>query len=143
MDQKEQVIRDILARSRTIAVVGLSARPDRPSHGVAHYLQQHGYRIVPVNPKYAGTYILGELCHATLAEANAALKKEGRRIDIVDCFRKSEEVGSAVDDAIAIGARYVWMQLGVVDEAAAARAEKAGLTVVMDRCLKVEHMRLS
>ena len=142
MDQEEQVMRDILAASRTIAVVGLSSRTDRPSHEVAEYLQGHGYRIVPVNPAYAGTHILGEHCYATLAEADAVVRKEGGQIDVVDCFRKSEEVGPAVDDTIAIGVRCVWMQLGVIDEAAAARAEKAGLTVVMDRCIKIEHMQL-
>lgn len=142
MDQEEQVIRNVIAGSRIIAVVGMSTRPDRPSHEVAEYMQRHGYRIVPVNPAYAGSDILGELCHATLAEADAALKKEGARIDVVDCFRKSSEVGTAVDEAIAIHAGCVWMQLGVIDAAAAARAEKAGLSVVMDRCIKIEHMQL-
>ena len=141
MDHEQQVISRILGQSRTIAVVGLSARPDRPSHEVAQYLQAHGYRILPVNPSYACTHILGELCHATLAEADAAVKKEGGRIDVVDCFRKSEQVGAAVDEAIAIGARCVWMQLGVIDEQAAARAEQAGLDVVMDKCIKIEHMQ--
>lgn len=142
MDQEQQVINRILAESRTIAVVGMSSRPDRPSHEVAQYLQVHGYRILPVNPSYAGTQILGEQCHATLAEADAAMKKEGGRIDVVDCFRKSEEVGTAVDEAIAIGAQAVWMQLGVIDEEAASRAAKAGLDVVMDKCIKIEHMQL-
>ena len=142
MDQEQQVIKRILDESRTIAVVGLSARPDRPSHEVAQYLQHHGYRILPVNPAYAGTHILGEHCYATLSDANAAVKKSGGRIDIVDCFRKSEDVGSAVDEAIELGAPTVWMQLGVVDEEAAARAEKVGLSVVMDKCIKIEHMQL-
>jgi uncharacterized protein len=142
MDQEQQVINRILTQSRTIAVVGLSARHDRPSHEVAQYMQAHGYRILPVNPSYAGTTILGERCYADLAGADAAVKKEGGRIDIVDCFRKSEEVGAAVDDAIAIGARIVWMQLGVTDDEAAARAKRAGLEVVMDRCIKIEHMQL-
>lgn len=142
MDQEQQVINRILAESRTIAVVGMSSRPDRPSHEVAQYLQVHGYRILPVNPSYAGTQILGEQCHATLAEADSAMKKEGGRIDVVDCFRKSEEVGTAVDEAIAIGAQAVWMQLGVIDEEAASRAAKAGLDVVMDKCIKIEHMQL-
>lgn len=142
MDKEQQVINRILSESHTVAVVGLSAKKDRPSHEVAQYLQAHGYRILPVNPSYAGTHILGERCHATLAEADATVKKAGGRIDVVDCFRKSEEVGHAVDDAIAIGARSVWMQLGVIDEQAAARAEKAGLDVVMDRCIKIEHMQL-
>lgn len=142
MDQEQRVINRILAESRIIAVVGLSARVDRPSHEVAHYLQEHGYRILPVNPSYAGTHILGEPCHATLADAAAAVAKEGGRIDVVDCFRKSQEVGAAVDEAIAIRARAVWMQLGVIDDAAAARAEQAGLDVVMDKCIKIEHMQL-
>lgn len=142
MNQEQQVIKRILKESRTIAVVGLSAKPSRPSHEVAQYLQQHGYRIFPVNPSYAGTHILGELCYGSLGEANAAVKKEGGRIDIVDCFRKSDEVGTAVDEAIAIGAGCVWMQLGVIDAQAAARAEKARLAVVMDKCIKIEHMRL-
>lgn len=142
MDQEQLTIERILADSRVIAVVGLSSKPDRPSHEVAQYMQGKGYRILPVNPSYAGTYILGEYCHASLHEADASMKKEGGRIDIVDCFRKSEEVGAAVDEAIAVNARCVWMQLGVVDEEAAARAEKAGLAVVMDKCIKIEHMQL-
>lgn len=141
MDQERNTIPAILANSHTIAVVGMSTKPDRPSHEVAEYMQRNGYRIIPVNPAYAGTQILGEHCHATLAAASAAVKKEGGRIDIVDCFRKSEDVGSAVDDAIAIGAPCVWMQLGVIDEAAAARAQQAGLAVVMDHCIKIEHMQ--
>lgn len=135
MNQAEQAITDILKRSRTIAVVGLSADSDRPSNEVAHYLQAHGYRIVPVNPAYAGKQILGQPCHATLHDAAAA----GEKIDIVDCFRKSEFIGPIVDEAIAIGAPCVWMQLGVVNEAAAAKAQAAGLQVVMDRCTKIEH----
>jgi len=123
-----------------IAVVGLSARADRPSHEVAEYLQGHGYRIVPVNPAYAGTPILGENCYETLAEAADALAAEGRQIGIVDCFRKSSEVGATVDEAIALQLPCVWMQLGVIDEAAAERARAAGMAVVMDRCMKVEHM---
>lgn len=142
MDQEQQIINRILMESRTIAVVGLSSRADRPSHEVAQYLQAHGYRILPVNPAYAGTRILGERCYADLAEAAAAMKKEGGGIDVVDCFRKSEEVGTAIDEAIAIGTRAVWLQLGVVDDAAAARAVKAGLDVVMDKCIKIEHMQL-
>jgi len=141
MDHEQERMQDILRTGRTIAVVGMSVKADRASHEVAEYMQRHGYRIVPVNPAYAGERILGETCHATLAEADAAVKREGGRIDVVDCFRKSSEVGAAVDDAIAIGAKCVWMQLGVIDEAAAARAEKAGLTVVMDRCIKIEHMQ--
>ena len=142
MDQEQQAIRRILMESRIIAIVGLSAKTDRPSHEVAQYMQRQGYRILPVNPAYAGSRILDEPCYATLAEADAVVKAQGRSIDIVDCFRRSEEVGDAVDEAIAIGARCVWMQLGVIDTHAAARAEKAGVAVVMDKCIKIEHMQL-
>jgi predicted CoA-binding protein len=122
-----------------IAVAGLSVKPNRPSHEVAQYMQSHGYRIIPVNPTYAGTYILGELCYESLSEAAAALEAEDRRIGIVDCFRKSSEVGAIVDEAIELGVRCVWMQLGVIDDAAASRARAAGITVIMDRCIKIEH----
>jgi uncharacterized protein len=140
MDYDSNLIADILQHSRTIAIVGLSTNSQRTSHEVAAYLQRHGYRIVPVNPAYAGQTILGEPCHATLVEAVAAMKKDGIHIDIVDCFRKSEAIEPIADDAIAIGARCLWMQLGVVNEQAAAKARAAGLIVVMDRCLKIEHM---
>ncbi|HZW13651.1 MAG TPA: CoA-binding protein [Noviherbaspirillum sp.] len=139
MIQKEKSIPDILADSRTIAVVGLSSHRDRPSHEVAEYMQHHGYRIVPVNPTYAGTHILGEHCYATLTLAAAALAETGSSIDIVDCFRKSEYIMPVVEEAIAINARCVWMQLGVVDHAAAETARAAGLAVVMDKCIKIEH----
>ncbi len=122
-----------------IAVAGLSAKSSRPSHEVAQYMQSQGYRIIPVNPTYAGTYILGELCYASLHEAALALAAEDLRIGIVDCFRKSSEVGAIVDEAIALGVPCVWLQLGVIDEAAAARARAAGMTVIMDRCIKIEH----
>lgn len=140
MDNDSDTIADILKNSRTIAVVGLSTNLNRPSHEVAEYLQRHGYRIVPVNPMYAGQEILGEPCHATLGDAAAALKKDGVGIDLVDCFRKSEAIEAIIDDAIAIGARTVWMQLGVVNDAAAQKARAAGLDVVMDKCMKIEHM---
>jgi uncharacterized protein len=132
-------IPELLSRSHTIAIVGLSANPDRPSHGVAKYLQAHGYRIVPVNPSYAGTRILGEHCFATLAEASQTLQANGVKTEIVDCFRKASELEPVVRDAIAIGAKCVWMQLGVVNEQAATVAREAGLEVVMDRCIKIEH----
>lgn len=131
---------EVIARYRTIAVVGMSPRQDRASHEVAQYMQSHGYRIIPVNPAVAGQTLLGETCYASLTEAAAALAKENVDIEIVDCFRKSEDIGPVADEAIAIGANCLWMQLGVVNEAAAARAEKAGLIVVMDRCLKIDHM---
>ena len=133
---------EVLARYRTIAIVGLSPRPDRPSNEVAQYMQAHGYRIIPVNPAVAGTTILGEHCYATLTEAAAALAVSNVDIEIVDCFRKSEDIGPIVDEAIAIAANCLWMQLGITEPAAAARAEHAGLIVVMDRCIKLDHMEM-
>lgn len=142
MHKEEKHIREILAESRTIAVVGLSSHSDRPSHEVAEYMQRHGYRIVPVNPTYAGTHILGEHCYATLTQAAAAMAEHGFSIDIVDCFRKPEHVAPVVEEAIAIRARCVWMQLGVVDNLAADKARAAGIDVVMDKCIKIEHRAL-
>jgi predicted CoA-binding protein len=127
-------IRDILASVKTIAVVGWSPKPDRPSHGVAAFLKRRGYRVIPVNPGQAGQAALGETVVATLAEAGP--------VDMVDIFRRSEEAGAVVDEAIAAGAGVVWMQLGVIDEAAADRARAAGLKVVMDRCPAIEIPRL-
>ena len=131
---------EVLSRYRTIAVVGLSPRDDRPSNEVARYMQSHGYRIIPVNPALAGQSLLGETCYATLTEAAAALAKEDVDIEIVDCFRKSEDIGPIADEAIAIAANCLWMQLGVVNPEAATRAEHAGLIVIMDRCIKIDHM---
>lgn len=116
-------------------MVGLSSDPARPSHGVARYLQTAGYRIVPVNPNV--TTVLGELSYASLALAARA-----HRIDIVDIFRRSEFAGRVVDEAIAIRARLIWLQQGVVDHTAAARAATAGIPFVMDRCLAVDHQWL-
>jgi uncharacterized protein len=128
-------LRDILSRTRTIAILGASPRPHRPSHGVMAYLQRRGYRAIPVNPNAAGATINGERCYASLAEVPEP-------VDMVDVFRRSEAAADAVDQAIAAGARYVWMQLGVRDDRAAARAEAAGLAVVMNRCPAIEIPRL-
>ena len=128
-------LRHILETARVIAVVGASPRPHRPSHGVMRYLQAHGYRTIPVNPFAAGTDILGERCVARLADI-------AEPIDMVDIFRRSELAGEAVDAAIAVGAKFVWMQLGVRDDEAARRAEAAGIMVVMNRCPAIEIPRL-
>ncbi|PUA18348.1 CoA-binding protein [Glaciimonas sp. PCH181] len=122
-----------------IAIVGLSVKPDRPSYGVARYMQEHGYRIIPVNPMYAGTHILGELCYKDLYEAAKALAADNLKIAIVDCFRKTNDIPPIVGEAIMISASCVWMQLGIVNQDAADKAIKAGLSVVMDRCIKIEH----
>ena len=141
MTSASESIPRLLADCRTIAVVGLSAKPNRPSYGVAHYMQAHGYRIIPVNPMYAGTHILDEYCYGTLTEAAAALAEKNIRIDMVDCFRKSEMIMPIAEEAIAIGARCLWMQLGVINQAAADKARAAGLATVVDYCLKIEHMQ--
>jgi predicted CoA-binding protein len=133
----------ILQQSRTIAVVGLSCKAHRASHEVAQYLQQHGYRIIPVNPSYAGTEILGQPCHATLQDAAAALALEGAKIDIVDCFRNAQDIAPIARAAIEIKAGCLWLQLGIVDQASCDLAMAAGLDVVMDHCTKIEHMRLA
>jgi uncharacterized protein len=127
-------IRDILTSVKTIALIGWSPKPDRPSHRVAAYLKGRGYRVIPVNPGQAGQVALGETVVGTLAEAGP--------VDMVDIFRRSEEAGAVADDAVALGAKVVWMQLGVVDEAAAARARAAGVKVVMNRCPAIEIPRL-
>jgi predicted CoA-binding protein len=138
-----KTIIQILQESQTIAVVGLSNNPERASHEVAEYLQQHGYRIVPVNPVYAGQRILGEPVYATLQEAADALAPQGRRIDIVDCFRKAEDIVPIAKDAIAVRAGCLWMQLGIENQAAADLARAAGLEVVMNRCTKIEHRAIN
>lgn len=134
-DATETDIRDILTTARVIAVVGWSPNPDRPSHGVAAYLARAGYRVIPVNPGQAGKVALGEIVQPSLAAIEGP-------VDMVDIFRRSQEAGAVVDEAIAIGAKAVWMQLDVRDEAAAARARTAGLRVVMNRCPAIEIPRL-
>ena len=126
-------LRRILKTNHVIAVVGLSANWWRPSFFVAKYLQDHGYRVIPVNPAYQE--VLGEKCYASL-------KDIPEKIDMVDCFRRPAEIPALAEDAIAIGAKCLWMQLGVVNDEAAVRARSAGLDVVMDRCVKIEHGRL-
>ena len=133
-------LRRILGTCRTVAVVGLSPQWHRPSFFAAKYMQAHGYRIVPVNP--AATEILGERAYPSVTAAAQALAAEGRTIDTVDCFRRTEDIPPIADEAIAIGAKCLWQQLGVVNESAAANARAAGLDVVVDRCVKIEHARL-
>src|SRR5512139_3642165 len=127
MNEDINTLRRILKQSRTIAVVGLSANWWRPSYFAAKYMQEHGYRIIPVNPQYQE--VLGERCYASLRDIP-------EKVDIVDCFRRSEDIGPLADDAIAIGAKVLWLQLGVINQEAAAKARGAGLDVVMDRCVK-------
>ena len=132
---REEDIAELLTGARTIAMVGASDRPDRPSHGVMKFLQSHGYRVLPVNPQITGEHVHGEFVWRELAQI-------GEPIDIVDIFRRPTAAGEAVDQAIAAGAKAVWLQLGIVNDEAAKRAEAAGLKVVMDRCIKIEIMRL-
>ncbi len=131
--QDIDVLRRILAGNRVIAVVGLSANWYRPSYFAAKYMQEHGYRIIPVNPQY--TEVLGEKCYPSLRDIPD-------KVDIVDCFQKTERILPLAEAAIAIGARVLWQQIGVKNEAAAALAAAAGLDTVMDRCVKIEHGRL-
>ena len=133
MNEDINTLRRILKQGKTIAVVGLSANWWRPSYFAAKYMQEHGYRIIPVNPQYRE--VLGEKCYANLRDIPEP-------VDIVDCFRRSEDIGPIADEAIAIGAKVLWLQLGVINHEAAEKARKAGLDVVMDRCVKIEHARL-
>ena len=128
-------IAELLTQSRTIAMIGASDRPDRDSNHVMKFLQDEGYRVLPVNPRITGEHIHGEYVWRELSQI-------GEPIDIVDIFRNSEAAGEAVDQAIAVGAKAVWMQLGVINREAAERAEAAGLKVVMNRCPKIETIRL-
>ena len=130
-----QTLRRILHESRVIAMVGLSADWYRPSYFAAKYLQEHGYKVIPVNPRYAGKQVLGETCYASLREIPG-------RVDVVDVFRRTEDVAPVADEAIALGAKVLWQQIGVKNEAATAKARAAGMDAVMDRCMKIEHGRL-
>lgn len=133
LNASPEEISEILKTCRTVAVVGLSPQPDRPSHRVARYLQEHGYRIVPVRP--GCSEILGEKCYGNLRDIPFP-------VEVVDIFRNVEAIPAIVDEAIAIKAKVVWMQLGLAEPASARKAREAGLKVVMDRCMKVEHERL-
>jgi predicted CoA-binding protein len=133
--REDEEIAELLMNARTVAMVGASDRPDRPSYGVMKFLQDRGYRVLPVNPTITGEHVHGEYIWRDLSQI-------GVPIDIVDIFRLSEAAGEAVDEAIQVGAKAVWMQLGVVNNEAAERAEAAGLKVVMNRCPKIEIMRL-
>lgn len=128
-------LRSLLQHCRTIAVVGLSAEPHRASHVVAAYMQRHGYRVIPVNPRYAGTDLLGETCYAGLGDIPFP-------VQMVDVFRRTEDVLPIAQQAIAIGARCLWQQIGVVNREADALVRAAGLASVLDLCLKMEHHRL-
>lgn len=131
----DDLIRRVLTQTKTIALVGASANPARPSHGVMRFLQRQGYRVIPVNPGLEGQTLNGERVYARLADVP-------EQIDMVDIFRNSAQAGAASDEGVAIGARFIWMQLDVRDEAAAKRAEAAGVTVIMNRCPAIEIPRL-
>jgi predicted CoA-binding protein len=132
---KDQEIKEVLRSSKTVAVIGISPKEDRPSYGVASYLKSKGYRIIPVRPD--GDKILGEKVYHSLTEIPREIE-----IDVVDIFRKSEDVPPVVEEAIHRGAKVIWMQEGIINQEACTKAEKAGLKVVMDRCTKKEHQRL-
>ena len=132
-DTDINTLRRILSQNRTLAVVGLSANWYRPSYFAAKYMMEHGYRIIPVNPQYQE--VLGQKCYASLREIPD-------KVDIVDCFQKTERILPLAEDAIAIGAKVLWQQIGVRNEEAARRVKTAGLESVMDRCVKIEHARL-
>ena len=127
----------LLQQYRHVAIVGVSADPYRPSHFVAIYLQAEGYDIIPINPRYTGQTLLGKRVYATLTEA----KEAGEQIEVVDVFRRAENVPPIAEEAIAVGAKVLWLQMGIRNDAAARKAQEAGLTVVQDRCMKIEHAR--
>jgi predicted CoA-binding protein len=128
-------LRLILKESKTIAVVGLSANWYRPSYFAAKYMQEHGYKIIPVNPAYVGQEVLGERCYSSLEDIPES-------VDMVDCFRKSEDIEPIASQAVTIGAKIIWLQLGVKNESASEIASAAGMTYVENRCVKIEHGRL-
>ena len=131
----DEEIAELLTTARTIAMIGASDRPSRPSYGVMQFMQAHGYRVLPVNPQITGEHVHGEYVWRDLSQI-------GEAIDIVDIFRRPQAAADAVDQAIDAGAKAVWLQLGVINEVAAAKAEAAGLKVVMNRCPKIEILRL-
>ncbi|MGK3135529.1 CoA-binding protein [Pantoea trifolii] len=131
----DQTIRDVLTKTKRIALVGASDRPDRPSYGVMKYLLDQGYDVIPVSPKLAGQQLLGQTAYGTLADVPG-------KVDMVDVFRNAEAAWGVAQEAIAIGADTLWLQLGVINEQAAVLAQDAGMTVVMDRCPKIEIPRL-
>lgn len=133
MTESDEFLREILRRCQTIAVVGISDKPDRPSHYVSAYMQAQGYRIVPVNPRFQT--VLGETCYATLEDI-------GFKVDLVDVFRRTEDVLPVAHSAVAVGASCLWQQMGIANQQAHQLAQAAGLQSVMNRCLKVEHARL-
>jgi len=137
-----RTIEQILRGARNVAIVGLSNKPERASYEVAGYLQEQGYHVIPVNPSYAGQQILGETVHATLQEAADALAQNGQRIDVVDCFRNADDIPPIAKDAIAVRAGALWMQLGIENRMAADLARAAGLDVVMNHCMLIEHRKL-
>lgn len=131
----DQTIRDVLTKTKRIALVGASDRPDRPSYGVMKYLLDQGYEVIPVSPKLAGQQLLGQTAYVTLADVPG-------KVDMVDVFRNAEAAWGVAQEAIAIGADTLWLQLGVINEQAAVLAQDAGMTVIMDRCPKIEIPRL-
>ena len=139
---EDALIKHVLTTSHVIAVVGLSPKAHRASYDVAAYLQQAGYRIIPVNPSHKDKIILNETCYETLEHAAEQLAKEGLQIDVVDCFRKSEDIMPIAESAIRIHASTLWMQLGITNQQAAMLAQQAGMRVIMDRCIKIAHRKL-
>jgi predicted CoA-binding protein len=138
-----RTIEQILKSAKTVAIVGASDKPERASNEVGEYLQSQGYRVIPINPAYAGQNIYGEKVYGSLQEAADALAQNGTRIDVVDCFRKPEDIPPIAQDAIDVRAGTLWMQLGIENRVAADLARAAGLDVVMNHCMLIEHRRLA